>query len=72
MNSQTALQRLKTGIKQFQADVYPQEADVYQYAGASPQRPHTLVIACADSREHIEKITSSRVGDVFVRGISGT
>ncbi len=66
MSEGTALQRLKAGIRRFQTEVHAKYADEYARAAESPQRPHTLIIACADSRVDVETITSSRPGEVFV------
>lgn len=60
------LDRLKNGIRHFRAKVYAEYADSYQRAASEPQRPHTLFVACADSRVDVETITSSKPGDVFI------
>jgi carbonic anhydrase len=60
------LQRLKDGVRRFQTEVYPQQADVFAQAASEGQRPHTLFIACADSRVDPIAITSSGTGEVFV------
>lgn len=62
----TALDQLKVGIRRFQAEVYPQHKEEYEYAATHPQKPHTLIITCADSRIDIETITNSQPGEVFV------
>jgi len=60
------LDRLKEGIRYFRSEVYAEHAEAYQKAASEPQRPHTLIVACADSRVDVETITSSRPGDVFI------
>jgi len=60
------LQRLKEGVRRFQTEVYPQQAEVFAQAASVPQRPHTLFIACGDSRVDPIAITSSGTGEVFV------
>jgi carbonic anhydrase len=60
------LQRLKSGVRRFQTEVYPQQAEVFAQAVNEQQRPHTLFIACADSRVDPIAITSSGTGEVFV------
>jgi carbonic anhydrase len=60
------LEKLKDGVRQFRANVYSEHEETYRKAASEPQRPHTLVVACADSRVDVEAITSSRPGDVFV------
>ena len=66
MSSQNVLERLKAGIRRFQTEVYAKNAEQYKRAASTPQRPHTLVIACADSRVDVEAITSAKPGEVFV------
>ncbi len=65
-SSPSVLERLKEGARRFQSEVYPDKVAEYEYAATHPQRPHTLVIACADSRVDVETITSSGPGEVFI------
>ena len=66
MNDKQVLEHLKDGILQFQRDVHAKSAELYEYAAAYPQKPHSLIIACADSRVDVEALTTSKPGEVFV------
>ena len=60
------LDQLKAGVRRFRAEVYPAQEAMYQRAAAEAQRPHTLFIACADSRVNPIEITQTGPGEVFV------
>ena len=60
------LGELKAGIRRFQTEVYPEQAETYRRAASEPQRPRALIVACADSRIDVESITQSGPGDLFV------
>jgi carbonic anhydrase len=61
-----ALARLLDGVRKFQREVYPERADIYRQSVGQTQRPHTLFIACADSRIDPELITQCGPGEIFV------
>lgn len=60
------LQRLIQGVRRFQSDVFPQQAEMFALAASEKQSPHTLFITCADSRIDPIAITSSSTGEIFV------
>lgn len=60
------LEKLKSGARAFREHVHSEKAEAYQRAASRPQQPHSLIVACADSRVDVETITSSQPGDVFI------
>jgi carbonic anhydrase len=65
-NAPNPLDRLLDGVRKFQDEVYPKNRKTYEVAATTPQKPHTLIITCADSRIDPEAITQSGPGDIFV------
>lgn len=63
---ESVLEKLKAGARKFYAEVHAEKKEQYQRAAATPQKPHTLFIACADSRVNVESITSTGPGEIFV------
>lgn len=59
-------ERLIDGIRRFRTEVYTERKEAYARAEAEPQQPHTLIVACADSRIQLETITQSSPGEIFV------
>ena len=64
--SDEVLEHLKDGIRKFQAEVYPGQEEQYRRVMSEPQRPHALIITCADSRIHPDALTQAEPGDIFV------
>ena len=59
------ISQLIDGVRQFQRNVFPEQRDDFAKL-AQAQKPHTLFIACADSRVVPELITQSQPGELFV------
>ncbi|KAF1070716.1 MAG: Carbonic anhydrase 1 [Pseudomonas citronellolis] len=60
-----ALKRIVEGFRQFRADVFPQQEELFKKL-AHQQNPRAMFITCADSRIVPELITQSSPGDLFV------
>ncbi len=60
------LKQLKEGVRNFQSITYPANAEAYRRAAVEQQKPHTLMITCADSRIDIETVTHSEPGELFI------
>lgn len=66
LSQPSTLDRLKAGALRFQIEIHATRAAEYQHAEDTPQTPHTLVVACADSRVDVESITGAGPGEVFI------
>src|SRR5438309_1590181 len=65
----SVLHRLKAGIRRYQSEVHAERAAEYQRAATTPQQPHTLVIACADSRVDVESVAGAAArGELTLSG----
>ena len=62
----TVLEELKAGVRRFRTEVYPRNEAAYRKVASEPQRPHALIITCADSRIDPNAITATGPGEVFV------
>lgn len=60
------MNRLLDGYRRFRADTWPQERARFEELAASGQRPHTMIIACSDSRVDPAVIFGAGPGELFV------
>lgn len=56
---------LLAGYREFRRERYAAEAELYQSL-ANEQKPHTMVIGCADSRVDPATIFAAKPGELFV------
>jgi carbonic anhydrase len=61
-----AWQRMLDGVRSFRREVFPAHRALYETVASEGQKPHTLLITCADSRIDPELLTSSGPGEIFV------
>lgn len=59
------MQKLVDGVMHFQKRVFAPQRELFQVL-ARGQSPHTLFVACSDSRIDPNLITNSKPGDLFV------
>lgn len=63
---------LRVGYGRFLSDRYPADSRRYRELAVSGQRPHTLVVACSDSRSAPEAVFDAGPGELFViRNVAG-
>lgn len=66
------LLRLKNGLKNFKEVTYKKHEQLYHDL-EQVQNPHTLFIACSDSRVNPERLIGSNPGEIFtIRNIANT
>ncbi|MFC6463738.1 carbonic anhydrase [Marinilactibacillus sp. GCM10026970] len=66
------LERLKNGLTNFKGVTYKKYEQLYQDL-EQKQNPHTLFIACSDSRVDPERLIDSEPGEIFmIRNIANT
>ena len=54
------------GYRRFRAETWPAQRARYQALAAAGQRPHTLVVACSDSRVDPATVFDAGPGELFV------
>ena len=60
------MDELIAGYRRFRAETWPQQRARFEELAADGQRPHTMVIACSDSRVDPQMIFSAGPGELFV------
>ena len=60
------------GYRRFRAEEWPTQRARYQAMAANGQKPHTMVIACSDSRVDPATVFGAGPGEIFVvRNVAG-
>jgi carbonic anhydrase len=57
---------LAEGFRRFRTELYPRQHNLYEELSDKGQKPHTLVIACCDSRVDPAQVFDARPGELFV------
>ena len=57
---------LTEGFHRFRKDLFPRQHDLYEALAEKGQAPHTLVIACCDSRVAPSQVFDAQPGELFV------
>lgn len=57
---------LTEGFHRFRKELFPRQHDLYEALSEKGQAPHTLVIACCDSRVDPTQVFDARPGELFV------
>ncbi len=57
---------LIAGYRRFREETWPRERARFEALAERGQRPHTMVIACSDSRVDPQMIFSAAPGELFV------
>jgi carbonic anhydrase len=60
------MDELIAGYRRFRAETWPQQRARFEALAAAGQRPHTMVIACSDSRVDPQMIFAAGPGELFV------
>jgi len=60
------ISELTKGYHRFRANRWPSEHAEYEALAANGQKPHTLVVACSDSRADPALIFDTAPGELFV------
>lgn len=58
--------QLTEGFSRFHDSLFPRQHDLYEQLADKGQKPHTLVIACSDSRVDPSQVFDARPGELFV------
>ena len=60
------MDELVAGYRRFRQETWPQQRARFEELAARGQRPHTMVVACSDSRVDPQMIFSAGPGELFV------
>ena len=66
------MDHLIEGYRRFRAEIWPGQRDRYERLATRGQRPHTMVVACSDSRVDPQTVFGAVPGELFVvRNVAG-
>ena len=66
------MDHLIEGYRRFRAETWPAQRERYERLATRGQRPHTMVIACSDSRVDPQTVFGAVPGELFVvRNVAG-
>jgi carbonic anhydrase len=66
------MDHLIEGYRRFRAETWPAQRDRYERLATRGQRPHTMVVACSDSRVDPQTVFGAVPGELFVvRNVAG-
>ena len=60
------MDELIAGYRRFRAETWPQQRARFEELAAQGQRPHTMIIACSDSRVDPQSIFAAGPGELFI------
>lgn len=64
------MNRLLPGLRKFSERIFPKQQGLFQSL-AQAQKPHTLMITCADSRVDPAMVTQTKPGEMFIMRNAG-
>jgi carbonic anhydrase len=60
------MKRLKEGLRSYRDNVFPAQKELLERLAREGQKPHTVVVACSDSRIKVSQWTRADPGEFFI------